>query len=215
MSSKLSLSMLMLAGLLVTGCQAGVTDGNLYGYDFDTSRISYQISGSSTGTSDVLIKGEKKFVHNKITQTMVSGETVEMDNIFIQNGPKLYTLDAKTKTGTSLTTPLYGELQKLAPAQRAERLLRDALRDDRPAEEQAANPLKPEKNETIAGQTCNLYRLGNLTTCLWQGIPLRTVASLPDYAVETTTLATKVEINQPIDDSEFDVPQEYQITELN
>ncbi len=215
MSSKLTLSLILLAGLVVTGCQGDGGNGNLYGYEFETAKISYQISGSSTGTSEVLIKGEKKFVHNRITQTMVNGETVEMDNIFIQDGSRLYTLDAKSKTGSRLSSPLYSELQNLSPAERATRIVHDALRDNRTPEEQAASPLSPESTETIAGQTCSLYRLGNLETCLWQGIPLRTVASLPDYGVETTTVATKVELNQPIADSEFDLPQGYQITELN
>lgn len=212
-SKKNSIIMALLAGFVVAGCQSG--DGNLYGYDFETARISYQISGTSTGTSDVLIKGEKKYVHNRITQTMVNGETVEIDTIFIQNGPKLYTMDAKTKTGSSLTTPLYAELQKLPMAERKTRMIQDALRDTRTPEEQAKSPLKADSTETVAGQTCDLYRNNNLETCLWQGIPLRTVASLPDYAVETTTLASKVELNQPVSDSEFDVPQGYQITELN
>lgn len=212
-SKKISLFITLLAALALTACQAG--DGNLYGYDFDSARISYAISGTSSGSSDVLIKGEKKFVHNQIRQTMVSGESVDIDTIFIQNGPKLYTLDVKNKTGSVLTTPLYAELQKLSPEERKARLIQDSLRDTRSPQEQAESPLKPEKTETIAGQNCELYRNDNLETCLWQGIPLRTVASLPDYAVETTTVATKIELNPQISDSEFDVPQGYQITELN
>lgn len=212
-SRRIMIILGLIAGFALVGCQA--TDGNLYGYNFDTAKVSYQISGTSEGSSEVLIKGEKKHVHNQITQTLANGETVDIDTIFIQNGPKLYTLDVKNKTGSALTTPLYAELQKLPTAERKARMAQDALRDTRSPEEQAQSPLKPEKTETVAGQVCELYRNNNLETCLWQGIPLRTVASLPEYAVETTTVASTIELNQPVSDSEFDVPQGYQITELN
>lgn len=212
-SKKNIILVALIAGFTLAGCQAG--DGNLYGYDFETAKLTYQISGTSSGTSEVLIKGEKKMVHNQIKQTMVNGESVDIDTIFIQNGPKLYTLDVRNKTGSVLTTPLYAELQKLSVSERKIRMTQDSLRDTRTPEEQAQSPLKPEKTETVAGQTCELYRNNNLETCLWQGIPLRTVASLPEYAVETTTVASTIELNQSVSDSEFDVPQGYQITELN
>ncbi len=214
MSSKLLLVILAFTtGLVFSACQT--TDGNLYGYDFQTAKISYKISGSSEGTSDVLIKGEKKRIHNVITQKKINGETVNIDTILILNGNKLYTLDPVAKTGSVITPPFYAEMQKLSPEERKQRLVLDAIRDSRTEEEQKKNPPQPVKSETVAGQTCNLYANANLETCLWQGVPLKTVASLPDYAIRTETTATSIELNQPISDSEFDVPQDYKITELN
>lgn len=214
MSSKLLLVILAFTtGLVFSACQT--TDGNLYGYDFQTAKISYKISGSSEGTSDVLIKGEKKRIHNVITQKKINGETVNIDTILILNGNKLYTLDPVTKTGSLITPPFYAEMQKLSPEERKQRLVLDAVRDSRTEEEQKKNPPQPVKSETVAGQTCNLYIGANLEICLWQSVPLKSVASLPDYAIRTETTATSIELNQPISDSEFDVPQDYKITELN
>jgi hypothetical protein len=214
MSRYFSLATLfLLAALTFTGCQN--QGGNLYGYDFNSAKITYQISGSSTGSSDVLIKGEKKRIHNQITQTRPNGEVTQIDTILIQNGEKLYTLDPKTKTGSMVKQPFYFELQKLSPEQRRAKLILEAIRDNRTPEEQQKEPPKPEKTVDVAGQKCDLYVAPTLQTCLWQTIPLKAVASLPDYGIQTDTIATKVEINPTISDSEFDVPQDYQITELN
>jgi hypothetical protein len=215
MSSKFLLVILALStGLVLSACQTP-SDGNLYGYDFQTAKIAYKISGSSEGTSNVLIKGEKKYIHNLITQKKISGETVNIDTIMILNGDKLYTLDPATKTGSQITPPFYAEMQKLSPAERQQRLILDAIRDDRTPEEQKKSPPQPARTEVIAGQTCSLYLNKNLEACLWQGIPLKNVASLPDYDIKTETTATSIDLNQPISDSEFDVPKDYKITELN
>ena len=91
---------------------------------------------------------------------------------------------------------------------RQEKLIRESVRA---TEDQ--NP-KPEAQENVAGQKCDVYSGTMTKTCLWQAIPLKTVASLPDYGIQTETIATKIELNQSISDSEFDVPSDYQITEL-
>jgi outer membrane lipoprotein-sorting protein len=212
-SKEILVILALFSSVFLAGCQEA--SDNIYGYDFETAKVTYEISGSSTGTSEILIKGEKKYIHNQITQTRPNGEVIDMDAIFIQDGSRLYTLDVQAKTGSQLSTTFYKDLQGLSANERKSRIIADALRDTRDAKEQTANPIMPEKTETIAGQTCDLYKNKNIETCLWQGIPLRTVASLPDYAVQTTTIATNIELNQPISDSEFEVPQGYQITELN
>ncbi len=215
MSSNFRLAiMLSLSAFLFAACQSDF--GNLYGYDFKTAKISYQITGSSVGQSEVLVKGEMKKIHNQITQTKVDGSSQKIDTILIQNGDKLYSLDPATKTGSMTTQPFYAELKQLPPEQRQQRMITEAIRDNRSPEEQQQNPLKPQQSERIAGQSCDLYVIGaNLQTCLWQGIPLKAIASLPDYGITTETTATSIELNQDISDSEFDVPQDYQITELN
>jgi len=214
MSAKTFLAILTLAtALTLTACQTA--SGNLYGYDFQTARMTYQISGSSEGKSDVLIKGEKKYIHNQTTQKKVSGEVSTVDVIQILDGNKLYVLDPKTKTGSSIIQPGYAELQNMTPDARRQKLTVDAIRDTRSAEDQQKSPLQPAKTEVVAGQTCADYINGNFETCLWQAIPLKTIASLPDYGIQTTTVATNIELNQPIDDSEFAVPADYKITELN
>lgn len=198
----------------MAACQTST--GNLYGYDFSTAKITYAISGTSNGSSEVLIKGEKKRIHNQISQKRPDGTVQNTNAIIIQDGDKLYTLSPDTKTGSQLKQPFYAELQKLTPEERKLKMILEGIRDDRSPEEQQTNPPKPEKTEDVAGQKCDLYTTANnLKTCLWQGIPLKASASLPDYGIQTETIATSIVLNQDISDSEFDVPKDYQITSLN
>ncbi len=215
MSVKPLLALLAASSVLFLSACQPATDGNLYGYDFSGARITYKISGSSEGKSDVLIKGEKKYIHNQSVQKKANGETSEVDNIIILDGSKLYSLDPKTKTGSMITQPYYSDLIKLTPEERKQKMLTDAINDNRTPEEQQKNPLLPTGTEVVAGQKCDTYKSGNIETCLWQAIPLRTVVSMPDYGIETTTLATNIDLSQTIADSEFAVPSDYKITELN
>ena len=200
-------SLLILSAIfLLAGCQ---NTGNLYGYDFQDAKITYKITGSSTGTSEVLVKGEKKKIRNQITQKRLDGTTLDVDSLMIQNGEKLYTLDPKAKTGTLVKQPFYAELQKLSPEKRQQTLVQEAIRDNRTPEEQ------PTGNLEVAGQKCDVYKNGILEICLWHAIPLKASSSLPDYGMQTDTIAEKIELNTNISDSEFDVPSDYQITNLN
>ncbi|MCC7432393.1 hypothetical protein IT412_02595 [Candidatus Peregrinibacteria bacterium] len=205
-------SILITASLIsLSGCQG---QNNVYGYDFDSARITYKISGYSEGSSEMIIKGDKQLIRNNIVQTRPDGTKNEINNLLIQVGEKSYTLDPKTKKGSVISNPFYSELQRLTPDQRRDKMILNAIRNESDAGEQAIVP-KPEKTEQVAGQKCEYYS-GKITkTCLWQGIALKTTASLPDFGIQTDTIATKVELNQPIADSEFEVPSDYQITELN
>jgi hypothetical protein len=203
-----SISIFALAGCMNLG-----GDGNVYGYDFKTAKISYEISGSSTGTSEALIKGEKKVIKSDISQTKLDGTNTQINSYLIQDGEKVYTLNSDTKTGSLIKNPLYNKLKGMSVEDRRRELILEAIREaDNP---DAQQNLQPESTETVAGQTCEVYKNQRTTVCLWQGIPLKAVASLPEYGIETTTIATKIELNQDIADSEFAAPSDYQITTLN
>ncbi|MCC6643460.1 hypothetical protein IT411_01815 [Candidatus Peregrinibacteria bacterium] len=196
----------------LAGCQ---DSQNLYGYDFNTAKISYKITGSTEGSSEVLIKGEKKKIHNIFTKKRADGTTLDVDSLLIQNGEKLYTLDPKAKTGSVVKQPFYTELKNLSPEQRKTRLIQESIRDNRSPEEKEKDPVKSVDSWEIAGQKCDVYTNAITQTCLWQAIPLKSIASLPEYGLKTETVADKIELNTDISDSEFDIPSDYQITELN
>lgn len=203
-----SISIFALAGCMNLGGA-----GNVYGYDFKTAKISYEISGSSTGTSEALIKGEKKVIKSDINQTKLDGTNTQINSYLIQDGEKVYTLNSASKTGSLIKNPLYNKLKGMSVEDRRRELILEAIREaDNP---DAQQNLQPESTETVAGQTCEVYKNQRTTVCLWQGIPLKAVASLPEYGIETTTIATKIELNQDIADSEFAAPSDYQITTLN
>lgn len=216
MSSKFSLILVSIISLLFLGACQNKDSQNVYGYDFNTANIKYEITGSSYGTSEVWIKGENKKIHNQITNESLDGSKQIINTILIQKKDKLYTLDVDKKSGYLTTQPMYQELKNMPPEERKNALTADIIRDMRSPEEKAENPLKPEKSEVIAGKTCDLYiSSAMLQTCVWQGIPLKAIASLPEYGIHTETLAQSIELNIDIPDSEFDIPQDYQINEIN
>jgi outer membrane lipoprotein-sorting protein len=200
----------ILSTLFLSACQPAAQQ-NVSGFDFNTAKISYKISGSSEGNSEVIIKGDKKVIKTNLVQTKIDGTKKQSKLYIIQDGEKVYTLNEDSKTGTVVKNPLYQELQKLSPEMRRTRLIKEAIR----VTESESELPKVEKQETIAGQACDVYKTGFTENCLWQAIPLKTVASLPDYGIETTTEATKVEVNIDLADSLFKVPTDYNITELN
>ncbi|MGL5830840.1 MAG: hypothetical protein ACRCZE_01700 [Candidatus Altimarinota bacterium] len=212
--TSLLFASVLISAFALTGCQFFNGSGNnVYGYDFSTAKITYEISGSSTGSSEALVKGEKKVIKSDINQTKLDGTTAQINSYLIQDGENVYTLSSDTKTGSLIKNPLYNKLKGMSVEDRKKELILEAIR-------QADNPddtqnLQPETTETVAGQTCEVYKNDRTTVCLWQGIPLKAVASLPEYGIETTTIATKIELNQDIADSEFAVPSDYQITSLN
>lgn len=203
---------LMLSSLaILSGCQFGTNSDNIYGYDFQTAKITYKITGYSEGSSVVLIKGNKKVITNDISQKTPDGGSKPSHNITIINGDRFYSLNPEKKTGSSIKNPLYTEMLGLSQEKRAAKLLQEATHTDTDAELP-----KPEKQEDIQGQKCNLYSTGPSTkSCLWLDIPLRSVTSLPENGIQVDSIATKIELNQPIADSEFDVPGDYQITKIN
>jgi hypothetical protein len=209
-SNKFILSLIIASSVFgLVGCQ---NDANIYGYDFQTARITYKISGYSEGTSEVIIKGDRKVIKHNIVQSKSDGTKNEINTLLIQDADKNYTLDMKSKSGSVVKQPFYAELLKLNPEQRKARMVLEAIREEGSEGQDAP---KPESTETVAGQKCEVYS-GKITkTCLWQGIPLKTIASLPDFGIQTETIATKIELNKEIADSEFDVPSDYQIKELN
>ncbi len=185
--------------------------GNVLGYDFDTARITYQISGTGEGSSEVLIKGDKKVIKTDVIMRREGQPDKPVSSYVIQDKANVYTLNKDEMKGTLIENPLYNELKKLSPDEVKKRLIKEAVRG---SVEEGQEPT-PVGQEEIAGQTCDVYEYGYTKSCLWQSIPLKTVVSLPEYDIETTTLATNVELNGDISDAEFEPPQEYQIIEIN
>ena len=197
--------------LFLAGCSQAPTGKDLYGYSFDSAKISYQISGSSKGTSDVLIKNDKKVIKNQIVQTALDGSTNNINTTVIQNGGMIYSLDNSTKTGTALTNPLYAQLQKMSAADRQKKLLQEAVRT---SDQDSTDMPQPDGEKQIAGQTCQLYKTATGTVCLWENIPLENTVSLPEFGVNLTTVASTIDLNPSIDDQEFGLPSDYKVTEL-
>lgn len=198
--------------VLFSGCQASNSaENNIYGYTFQTAKITYKISGYTEGTSQVFIKGNKKIIKNDLAQKQPDGTMKPIKSITILNGDRFYALDPVTKIASSSKNPLFTELQSLTPEQRAIKIIQQAVHAT-----STADMPKPEKQEEIQGQKCDLYQTSTATkTCLWLDIPLRSITSLPENGIQVDSIATKIELNTPINDNEFDVPSDYQIKTIN
>ncbi len=202
--------------MLLSACQTDTrtANQNFYNYTFDTAKIDYQVSGSSTGKTEVWIKGDKKKIINNITVTRADGSQKQYSNMMIADAGKIYSLDPVSKTGTMVKDPFYTELEKLAPEQRQARLIQEAVATSFSSDGTTATA-KPVKTEEVAGQQCELYQTELKDICLWQGIPLKTSAKSDINNVEVENRATSIVLNQGVSDSDFQVPTDYQITNLN
>ncbi len=212
MKHSLKYIFLITLGFLLSACSNAPTGNALYSYTFQTAKINYQVSGTSQGTSEVLIKNDKKIIINKIIKTALNGTKTNSDTITIQNGPKIYSLNSQTKTGTVLTNPLYKQLQKMSSVDRNKKLLEEAVNT---TNQQGTTIPISKKEKKIAGQTCKVYTTTTGTVCLWENIPLESTTILSNFGINLTTVATSIKLNQNINDQEFKVPAGYQVTELN
>lgn len=174
-------------------------------YPFKTAKIVYTLSGETTGTMTVLIKGDnaRHEAHG------VEGET-KVDTLVMELGEKIYYIDLNTKTGRSEKNPIHDELKSLSANKRMARLQQIAIgvtsEDEMPA---------PKEEKEYAGQKCSLYEImGVGETCLWNGIPLYYSVSVPESGITSGSTATSIEIDGEISDSEFELPPGISLTEI-
>jgi len=213
-----SFNMLTIAlGVMVVlgGCQtSNQSSNNLYGYDFNSAKITFQVSGTTQGESRVVIQGDKKRIENKYISKDLNGNQQSGETLTIEDKDRIYSLDLVKKQGISFINPLFSELQKLTPEQRKARLVKEALTAGLNSEGKPVT-LEPSGTETVAGQTCQIYKREYQEICLWNGIPLKTTTELPLKNIKIVSVATKIEFNAPVDEAEFAIPKDIQIQEVN
>lgn len=196
--------------ITISGCQQ--QDNNFYQYPFKTAKINYQISGSSVGSSEVLIKNDKKMIKDQIVKKSLDGKEQKTNRITIVTPEKIYILNMDDKTGQSFKNSSYEELKKIDPTKRQEKLLMNAVKQDNTDQGSTDLP-KSLGSEEVAGQKCDKYELQYVNICFWSGIPLKSNMDIATYSLSTQTVATKIELNTNIDDNLFSVPAEYKVTE--
>lgn len=188
--------------LMVSGCAQQSTA--LYQYPFSSAKIEYAISGTTEGKSTVLIKGDKEVKEAHIVFHKKTGDE-NQDNLYIDTGAYVYSIDLDKKTGTLTPNPLYSTLIKVDPSERLDFLKKIAVGIDPDAT--STQQIAALGSETVAGQSCQDYETGGFgIICLWNNIPLKTNISIPDFGLNNSTIATSVQTNIDIADSAFDVP---------
>lgn len=195
--------------LIVFGC---AINNSAYQYPFTSAKIEYAISGTTEGKSTLLVKGDKSVREAHIVFHKPTGDE-NQNNLYIDAGEFVYSIDLDKKTGTMTSNPLYGMLTKVDPARRQEFLKRIAV--GLSPDDAAARELKVVGKETVAGQECEVYETGGFgQICLWNALPLKTSISIPDLGLTNNTVATSVEVNANIPDTAFEVPAGVEIRKV-
>lgn len=202
-------------GYLVLGALffvAGCTPNNtLHQYSFNTAIINYTATGSSDGTVKLTIKGDTSVREAHVVFHKTTGDE-KQDNLTIDNGKTITSIDLNKKIGSTTVNPDYEILNKLDPSQRQEYLKKSAIGyapDD--ALTQLTQELKLVGHTKIADQRCEIYiTVGFGQTCLWNAIPLRTTIALLN--LHSDTVATSVVIDPNVDDKIFQIPPDIKFT---
>jgi|GEM_PF-1563719 len=188
--------------LVVSGCAQ--TNGSLYQYPFNSAKIVYSINGTTEGTSTLTIKGDKSIRESHIIFHKPTGDE-KQDNLYIDDGKNVYSVDLAKKVGAMTPNPLYNILTAVDPSMRQDTLTKLAvgMSPDQAATQQSQTLGK----ETVAGQECIDYDTGGFgQMCLWNSIPLKTNISIPDLGLTNNTIATSIQTNVDVADNAFDVP---------
>lgn len=195
----------ILAGtvLLISGCSV-LSNNSTYQYPFKTVKIEYAISGTTEGKSTVMIKGDKSVREAHIVFHKPTGDETQ-NNMYIDAGQYVYSVDLDKKTATMTKNPLYDVLTKVDASKRQEFLKKIAagispdVADNR--------ELKAVGTETVAGRQCEVYETGGFgQMCLWNAVPLKTTIAIPDLGLTNNTVATSVQTDVDVPDSAFEVP---------
>jgi len=198
---KLILPFLAGSALVIFGCTLNNT---AYQYPFTSAKIEYAISGTTEGKSTLLIKGDKSVREAHIVFHKPTGDE-NQNNLYIDTGEFVYSVDLDKKTATMTKNPLYDALNKVEPAQRQNFLKKIAV--GLSPDDTSTGDLKPVGKETVAGQECEIFETGGFgQICLWNNVPLKTNISIPDLGLNNNTLATSIVLNADIPDSSFEVP---------
>ncbi len=193
----------LLAGsmLVISGC---AQNNSLYQYPFKSAKIEYAISGTTEGKSTVLIKGDESIREAHVVFHKQTGDE-NQDNLYIDTGEYIYSIDLDKKVGTMTKNPLYDVLQGTDPSMRQDFLKKIAvgLSPDSAATQQ----LQSTGTSTVAGQVCDIYDTGGFgQICLWNNIPIKTTISIPDLGLSNNTVATSIQTDVDVPDTAFDVP---------
>lgn len=194
--------------LVVSGCASA--NNSLYQYPFSSAKIAYSITGTTDGTSTVTMKGDRSVREAHVVFHKSTGDE-KQDNLYIDDGQFVYSIDLDKNIGTKMKNPLYDLLMQVDPAGRQDYLTKISIGDD--PTNASTQQLQPVGNYSVAGQQCQIYETGTYgQVCLWNSIPLKSTFVISDLLKEDT-VATSVQTDVDVPDSAFDIPAGVTITD--
>jgi hypothetical protein len=196
--------------LLAAGCAQNTAQvARVYPYPFDSAKIQYLVTGNSSGTRTLYIKGDQVADESHITYKN-GNKTEQRDTTTLGLYENSISIDYNSKVASKTQNRLYENLKVLPEKDRTDYIIKLATGNSAPG---AVMPI-PKGQKEVAGQKCDLYDIQNNKqpigeVCLWGGIPL--YSNITDPNIGGTMTATTIGTNIDIPDSIFTIPTDIKI----
>ncbi len=154
---------------------------NMKFYEIEEGRIDYAMTGVNTGTESMEWNnwGRKTARRTKGTMSMM-GITQSLDQLMFTDGRWVYNVNQTDNTATKMENPMFKDM--------AHRKDLDMMKVG--ADFMKAMEGKIVGTETIIGKKCDMWEMKQMMTktCIWRGIPLKTISGMPGMEVTQTAV---------------------------
>jgi hypothetical protein len=174
----------------------GGSGGHPFG--LQSGRVEYQVTGADQGTE---VLSWDSWGSRMSIQTKSSKGSSASDRTTLVSMDKVVTMDNTAKTGASMANPM------------KEVMMAGGSTDEMVGKMMTMMGAQKQGTDTVLGKTCEKYVSAAATTCVWQGIALKTEVTLNGAA--TTKVATKIDETAHIDPSIFQVPAGVSVKEVS
>jgi len=158
-------------------------------FGMQAGRVEYHVSGAEEGTE---VLTWDSWGGRMAIQTKAMMGTAAEDKTTLVSLDKVTLVDNATKTGTSLANPM------------KDVMMGGGATDGITAKMMTQLGAAKQGTDTVLDKTCDKYVSATATTCVWQGIALKTESTV--NGVTTTKVATKIDDAATPDPTVFDVP---------
>ncbi|MFO1187350.1 MAG: proline-rich domain-containing protein [Alphaproteobacteria bacterium] len=158
-------------------------------FGMQSGKVEYQVTGAETGTETLAWDswGTRMAITTKATMG-----TTAMDKTTLVTMDKVVSLDNTAKTGTAMANPM------------KDIMAAGGTSDEMTGKMMGQMGATKQGTDTVLGKTCDKYVTATSSTCVWQGIALKTETTV--NGATTTKVATKIEENAAVDPTSFDIP---------
>lgn len=204
----MNLGKAMLGFLLVFICSAVSTAWAQDGfkrYPMQSGIIEYTYTGNQNGTEIVYFDQwgmrEARYSNKKVD---MMGQKFTLNTVALMDNDWIYTVDLDRKVGIKVKNTFLEDFIKDNPDKDLTKVGEKML--------EGMGGVKTGTDQ-IAGKTCDVWETKNMntTTCIWNGVPLRTEINAGPFQVKT--VATKIQENAPVSEDKFKLPEGIQMTE--
>jgi hypothetical protein len=193
----------VMLGALSLQAHAGNLE-NVKFYEIEAGQIEYTMSEVNTGTESVKWNnwGRKTVRRMKSTMSMM-GVTRSTDQLMYTDGRWVYNVDQAANTATKMESPMLKNMSN-----RKDPNLMKVGTDF-----MKAIGGKIVGKETILGKVCDWWEMKQMMTktCIWRGVPLKTIAGIPGMEVIQTAIDLKV---GAIPDSQVSLPSHVKVVKV-